>query len=926
MKDPLFKRIRQHAQTRLTFPKGASPSDRMLALKDFMRLESQMLLRYHRKGDSGCRVARARAILTDVLIERLFTDALNRYSEENPQAPIPPVSLIALGGYGRAELNPASDIDLMFLYPDDCENLESLQKFFTEATLYPLWDLKLRLGHSSRTLSQALELSREDPRTLNALFDARLIVGDPEPCKNLYENLRDSVQKEPLTFLERITQTREHDYENFSHTIYLQEPNVKRGPGGLRDYHLLLWVGKGILGLDSVYGLLEKGYLTREQWRRSSKAFDFLMRVRNELHFHTRNPSDVLNLEDQPHIAYRLGYRHANLFERVESFMKDYYHHTYHLHQISVNFQKRLLSQYQPQEAKPKLPTQSFDGFILKDGELFAETNRTFNKDPARLLRVFRHAQQHRAEISHDLRHTIHKSLPLLTPRITRAPEAAETFLSIIHDLGYVAPALLKMHECGVLSRFIPDFKGLTCLVQHEFYHRYTADIHTLNTIKELDRLFHDTTSETAPYRQALEELSHPYLLYLILLLHDIGKAQGIKNHAARGMRIAGPILAHFDIPQPLRNQALLIIEFHLEMSHFWRHYDIDDPITGHALSALLESDPENLRLLYLHTYCDSRGTNPSLWNKHKEALHRRLYEITLTQIDRDQPYGLEKRYETLSEYLKKQPKLDSSRNEIDTHLSQMPDRYLMGQRKETIAKHLELVHTFMGTQSQTDQSAVLISWGEDHNQPGIPVHLICHDRSGLFYRLAGAFTLCGFNILSTHAFTRKDGIAVDTFYVLDETGREIPPSSQTKKHFSDTLRYCLTHKEDLVDRIAAASKGNTPSTFLKRNPADTLPYPSTLRLYYERNLAQNVLTLETTDHPGLLYKVARTISENHFAIVFARIHTEKSVAQDSFYLSYFGEDEAEDLRKLYKGLSQFLQVSPTRTNKTVKQPNPTPL
>ena len=325
---------------------------------------------------------------------------------------------------------------------------------------------------------------------------------------------------------------------DFGDTVFLQEPDIKRGVGGLRDYQNALWMARVRLGSDSVEALEASHYLHKNELNDFVAGYDYLLRVRNTLHILSKRATDVMNLEMQPKVAYQMGYTQRVLLTRVEHFMRAYYGHAQNIYRISKILEHRLaltaldtadrkVSFREVIRARRMDRTKTVDGFVLRGRELAYENSKVFEKDPRRLVRIFRHAQVLNATLDFDLESLVRESLPSLSQEVIDAPEVGKAFRSILQTPGQVYPALFQMHELGVLGRLIPEWQGLTCLVQHEYYHRYTADIHTLNTIRELDLVFTSSDPIYQKYREELRETEEPDLLYLILLLHDIGKSRG---------------------------------------------------------------------------------------------------------------------------------------------------------------------------------------------------------------------------------------------------------------------------------------------------------------------------------------------------------------------------------------------------------------
>ena len=903
----LFRRLHQHAQKRLIFDPGVSRSKQLPAYKRYVELENVMLERMHRKGDSGLEVCQARAAMIDVVIENLFLAALDLYTTEQGTLPCK-MAILATGGYGRRELNPHSDIDLMFLYPIKAggKDFEKFQEVVAEEILYPLWDLGLKVGHASRNAKEVIDECRKEIQSKNAILESRVICGSEPLYKRMRSRFEEFVKSEnSKVYIQERLESELLRHAKSGNTLYLQEPDIKNGVGGLRDYQNILWMAHIKYGFRSFRDLVKAKLLRNDEREALIDAYDFLLRTRTELHMQNRRPTDKLDLDQQPAIAEYLNYPQEDIFERVETFMKDYYTAARTIYQSSEMLKERMalegstgskdrISFREALRARQNLPVKKVEGFQLHKKILSSNNPNVFQEDPVRLIRIFRLAQQFGAKLDSDLRFLITRSIPLIDHSIINSASAAKSFCSILRSPGEVYPVLIQMHEMGVLGRYLPEFGALTCMVQHEYYHRYTADAHVLRTIRHLDRVFSKHDDEYGRYEKELQKNDAPLLLYLILLLHDIGKAEGVKSHDVNGVRIAQPILNRFNIGREQQEQILFIIRNHLKMARFWQRFDLDDPKTAASFAKFVE-DPQKLRLLYVHTYCDARGTAPTLWNNHKDTLHRTLYVRTLEQFQDDEIIE-QKRKDLISmlrqEILEKKIG-DISKEEVEAHFSLLPERYFINTDQEDIELHLRMVNKLL-TQIQTAYSmgtlAPIINWHDDIDLGMTVVNVVTWDRAGLFYKLAGALTLAGVNIVSTKAITRKDHISIDTFYIIDPSGGTVS-DEKARKVFEKRLDEALIQEKELMPAIDEREAKIAD----QRNDKDMLPapFPPSVDVYHELSLKQTIIEVQTSDRIGLLYRISRLITKMGFDIGFARIATERGVAMDTFYIK--NEKSEED-------------------------------
>ncbi|MBK1879567.1 [protein-PII] uridylyltransferase [Pelagicoccus mobilis] len=922
------KRLKNEVASHLAFNAETKPAEKLAALKSFLQSGTEAIKAEHRKAAPGLEIAKARSIMIDALIAQLADPAIKGVQEFISHSDIA-ISVVALGGYGREELCPLSDIDIMFLYPSDTDAslLEKAQEYLVQEVLYPLWDAGLKVGHSSRSVDEAFKEARADIQTKTALLEARLICGS-EP---LFEGFQTSYQlfyrkENPKGYIAQRLEDQRSRRAKFGGSIYMQEPDIKGGVGGLRDYHNTLWMAQVRLNLKHMAGLVPLNYLSKKEHSEILAAYEFLIRVRNELHFRLKRPSDLLSLELQPKVAYRLGYKQRDILERVEGFMRDYYKHAQVIYRVSKNIEKRLAltsketskSAFQSVKsfllARRKERVKRVDGFLIRGQEITFDEKNVFEEEPNRLIRIFRHSQQNNVEIDFELNALIRSSLHLIDDAVRESPEANLSFRTIMQETGNVYPTLNEMHELGVLGAFIPEWGKLTCLVQHEYYHRYTADVHTLHTIRELDEIFSNPDGIYRPYREALHELRLPNLIYLILLLHDIGKAKGIRNHADSGVEIADPILDRLQIDEKNQASVRFIIKNHLQMARFWQRFDIDDPDTAKAFAEQVES-PEYLRLLYVHTFCDAKGTAAGLWNQYKDTLHRTLYRRALDVFKAEGK--LEQHYEEHKAMTQRELlsiEIEGVGNEeIDAHFKLLPDRYFINTGKNEIIQHIRMINQLIKEISGANSLGALkpvIDWQHDVNRSLTVVNIVTWDRAGLFHKLAGALNIAGYSILSAKAISRDDHIAIDTFYVT-ESGRGSSDPEKAKEAFAAAVQDALVSNADLYPRILEIMRKEASDIFSKSddNPLAESFEPQ-VDVYHELSLQRTILEVQAPDHLGLLYQISHQISLHGFDITFARINTERGIAIDTLYLSEVDPEEetnGQKLMELREGLSKAL-------------------
>lgn len=887
--DPLFRRTRQHAAKRLVFSGAQSDRQRLIDIKEFLRLEKEMLLRYHRKGDSGLRLTRARAVIVDVLIQSLFHYAREIVIEVIGK--LKPICILATGGYGRGELCPHSDIDLMFLYSKSLggKTQEVLKETMTREILYPLWDSGLKVGHASRDLKEAIAEAQIDIRNKNSMLDARFICGDRKMSEVFIEKfLRHCRKNEPEKYLEKLfVHQKERRIEKQS-TVYLQAPDVKNGAGSLRDYQGVFWMIKvkfGNLGLEE---LTRRKYLSEHEAKSYAQAYSFLLRVRNELHFLSKRPIDILHLEKQPEVALGLGYQEEDIFRRIEIFMGDYYTNARTISQITGILEQRIVSATAGSTSKlsfrkvisayKSAPAQNVDGFELLNYELGTSNSQIFDEDPERILRLFRHSQRLSATLSPDLRSLVRNRLSLIDSSLINSPSANVTFRSILQEIGNVSPTLCEMHELGVLGRFIPEFGRLTCKVQHDLYHRFTADVHVLHCITVLDEVFQGKRKGSEQYLDAIRKNEVPGLLYLILFLHDLGKDEGPKGHCERGVEIAISLLKRLGISEEMHDRILFVIRNHLEMVRFANKFDLDDPEAIDIFAKFVEGE-QRLRFLYAHTFCDANATAPDLWNAHKEELHSQLFTNTIAVLEGKRapmdPDAIKNSYMDLDI-----PGV--SKEDLREHLDQVPMRYFSHSGREEVTLHLSMLNQFLAKTSK--KSNAVINWRNDVRRTLTVIDIITYDQTGLFEKVTGAISISGLNILGARAVTRNDGIAIDAFYVEAQNSGFVD-DEKTKSECEYFIHSYLSGESSPDKKITELRKKIDGSRIFSNREKLGEKIPSQVDVYRDVNLGRTIVEVKAPDQVGLLHLLAKTISQCEFDIEFARIATEQGIATDVFHI-----------------------------------------
>src|SRR6266542_963194 len=901
----LLEKFEASAAARLA---GHLPSQELGRYKAFLKVESHRLKMRHRAGAGGSEVCHGRALLVDVLIRHLWEIAKDNLSAQ-AQKEFPPLALVALGGYGRAELNPLSDLDIMFLHSGQVvvgpKPLPSLARLM-EGILMPLWDLGFKVGHSVRTIAECVAAAnlRRDPKSMEsktALIESRLVAGDAKLCEKLRKTiLAKCVDGHEEEYLAARMKDQAERPARFGNSATMQEPNIKNGCGGLRDYQNLHWMAFFKYRTPTLAEMQERQFLSAAERKQLETAYDFLLCVRTEMHYLTaspKHPSDTLTKALQPTVATSLGYQDRSASRRLERFMRDLYSHMRNIFLITRILEERLallpkphllpdlrkLGRFIPTPFK-KAPPQAIDGFKFADGQIHPVSPRVFKDQPRRLMRVFLHAQQRGLKLHPDLAQMIRRDLPLVDRGFLYDEHIRETFLELLNQRGNVAPILRAMHEVGLLGKYIPEFGKLTCLVQHEFYHQYTADEHTLMCLAQLDKVWESREPMLSNYAEVFRDLERPFILYLALLLHDAGKAWHTGSHAEVGGKIALRVARRLALDGATTHSLRILIEQHLTMAMVSQRRDLEDQSVIRHFSGLMQT-PENLRMLALLTFADATATSDKLWNGFKDTLLWTLYHKALQVLQGSTDFirAEEKQRELLAEEVSQIMPRTFHRDEVDAHFGSLPQRYFQIHQAKEIFADLSLAHRFMHQQIVEEERALepVVSW---HNAPdrGYTTAKVCTwDRAGLFSILTGSFSAAGSNILSAQIFSRGDGIVLDTFCVTDASAGGVV-SREGRDKFENILRKALVGEG--VDFPALIARQKSARPLYQSLPGERIP----TRIFFDNETSENrtVIDMETEDHLGLLYATSRVLTDLGLDISLAKISTEKGAAIDSFYVS----------------------------------------
>ena len=821
---------------------------------------------------NGAQLVAANAAMTDGLISALFGFTTGTvYPRANPTAG-ERMALVAVGGYGRAELAPHSDIDLLFLLPYK-QNAYTEQVI--EYILYLLWDLGFKVGQAIRSVNECMRLGKGDITIRTAMLETRLVAGAAE----LFETLRQRFRAEIAegtgpAFVEAKLAERDERHKRTGDSRYVLEPNIKEGKGGLRDLHTLFWIAKYIYGVEEIPAMVALGVISEREARRFAKAQNYLCTVRAYLHYLTDREEDRLTFDMQERVAGLMGYTDHAGARGVERFMKHYFLYAKEVGDITRIFCAALEDQH---KRRPRLRFPTFglgrrvvDGFAIEKGRVRAEHEDLFRKDPVALIRLFSVAHREQVDIHPETLRLITRSLPLIDDDLRHDADANQQFLDLLTHERNSEATLRHMNEAGVFGRFVPDFGRVVAQMQHDMYHVYTVDEHTVRALGILHRIEAGEFIEDMPVAsEAIQKLDSRRALYVALLIHDVGKGRG-GDHSVIGAEIALRLGPRLGLSGEETETVAWLVRQHLLMSNTAFRRDVDDPKTLTDFVEVVQS-PERLRLLMCLTVADIRAVGPNVWNGWKAALLRELYyaaeDVMSGQLT---ARGRSERAEAAKDELRARLG-DWNDEDFDQFASRPPAPYWLAFDGDTLHRHAKLIAGAKG-----DDAPLLIDLSVDRFRAITEVTIYTIDDWGLFSRISGAMALSGANIVDAKIFTMSDGMALDSFWIQDVNGAAFD-EPRALRRLKETLERVISTQRRLPKRLS-----------IKTNlPARTRVFRDQPRVMIDNSASATNTLIEVNgrDRPGFLYDVTAAIAELNLQTSSAKIATFGTRAVDVFYV-----------------------------------------
>ena len=881
-----LEKVLAHAEDQLALAGKQRPTEVLPTYKKFLKLEEHRLRLKHQAGGGGREICARRGELVDVILRHVFAAAANAVGQSETS-----LALIALGGYGRGELNPFSDVDVMLLHGDAAGKVSPYVEEMAEQILYLLWDIGFKVGHSTRSMKEALAQANHDMLTKTAMLESRFLAGDRVLAREFRNQFRTKcVIGSEREYVELRMRDQEARHRKFGDSVYMQEPNLKNGCGGLRDYQNLLWMSYFKEGALTTTHLVGEDWLSESDQRRIEMAYDFLLRLRTDLHYLSKRAADILHLNLQEEIARRLRYREKNGQRATEALMRDYYKHTRNIFRVTERITEQFATGYATSGTRALfsfLPLRRgteirVGSFFVRHGQLHTERRDLFKTDPLEMMTAFQRAQEHNVDLSPELEDLLSRALGQITRTYRYAKAPREIFKAILSKKGEVGRALRLMHRIDFLGRYVPEFGQLTCLVQHEFFHRYTADEHTLLCIDKLDALMRTNDPKLIPYRRLFENLEEPFVLYLALLLHDTGRAVGARPHSEASALFAQSVAKRLQLSPEQRKSLILLVDHHVTLSSIAQQRNLDDPATIAEFAKVVRNQ-KNLHALMLLTLADGQGTSGQSWSDWKESLVWQLFQATSQYLADQKSYHEQTKIERESLEAAAAAELPSDfADEIEAHFEFMPDNYFRASDVAEIVQHLNLFRSFFeNTSTQLDRPLVpAVNW-EAFPQFGHSIASFCTwDRLHLLAKIAGSFSVVPLNILSADIFPREDHAILAVFRVCDTKGQAVT-EGQDRAQVENTLRHALE-----VEIFEFASLLEEARHKIQHRRLEELEFPAGIAIDNKAHPTYTLVQIEAPDRVGLLYDLLTALEQEGTNIVLSRISTQKGAAIDTFYIT----------------------------------------
>ncbi|WP_374648012.1 [protein-PII] uridylyltransferase [Rhizorhabdus sp.] len=834
----------------------------------------------------GSETASAYAFLTDQILRLIYDFTTERLYPISNRSSAERLTLIAVGGYGRGEMALHSDVDIAFLTP---WKQTSWSEQVIESMLYSMWDLGLKVGHSSRSLDDMIRMAKSDLTIRTALLEGRFVWGDIA----LYDEAaalfrRDVVTGTARTFVSEKLQERDDRHKRMGDSRYVVEPNLKEGKGGLRDLHTLFWIGKYVYLVQSVPELVEKGLLTRAELRQFQKAENFLWAVRCHLHIVAGRPEDRLTFDVQPEIARRMRYAERPGKSAVERFMQHYFLMAKRVGDLTAIFLAHIDETFAARGRRFGFPSlrrrpSKLDGFVLDRGRLAIPADDFFAQDPVRLVQMFAIADRHGLEIHPLAMRAAGRDAKLIDNGVRRDPRANAYFMDVLTSHNTPETVLRWMNEAGVFGRFVPDFGRVVAQMQFDMYHHYTVDEHSIRAIGLLNQIEKGVLGDDHPLAsKILPGIVQRRVLYAAVLLHDIAKGRG-GDHSVLGAEVAEKLCPRFGLSPAETETVAWLVRHHLAMSDTAFKRDLSDFKTILDFAEKVQS-PERLRLLFCLTIVDIRAVGPGVWNSWKRQLLGDLYEAA-EEVLRLGHKQTGRRERIAAKHAQLQLRLGWDDARFAAYVARFPEAYWVAESVDILEGNARLIEAADG-----EGKPLSIVSSPDADRGATLVSIYAGDHPGLFYRIAGAIHLAGASVIDARIHTTRDGMAIDNLLVQDPFGQPFEGDDRMTR-LSIAIEDALANRTRMADRLAAKP--------LTRPRADAFSIEPAALIDNRASNRYTVIEVNARDRPALLHALAHALFQAKVMIHSAHIATYGERAVDVFYVADLTGDKITSAARL---------------------------
>ena len=832
------------------------------------------------EGGDGLRCARHLSNIQDELIRTLFQYVV-KHIHPAPEREQRRLVVAAVGGYGRGTLAPGSDIDLLFLLPtkDDAWTVKVV-----EAMLYTLWDLRQKVGHSTRSIEECLRYAREDMTIRTALLEARQILGDPALFEDMRQRFDDEVvSNTPTEFVAAKLAERDARITKAGRSRFLVEPNVKDGKGGLRDLNTLFWIAKYVYRVREASELVQAGLFTRKEYRLFLRCEEFLWRVRCHLHFVTGRAEERLSFDLQRTLAERLGYKGRAGLYGVERFMKHYFLIAKEVGDLTAI----VCAALEERQAKPSPMLDRFFGriwrrkdalankdFVIENARITVADPATFARDPINIIRLFATADESGLAIHPDAMRLVTLSLTKIDLKMRADPEANRLFMSILTSRNSPEIVLRLMNQAGVLGRFIPDFGRIVALMQFNMYHSYTVDEHLLRAVGILADIESGRSAIEHPLAQeVLPGIQDRTVLYVAMFLHDIAKGR-IEDHSIAGRAVARRLCPRLGLDEAQTESVMWLIEQHLVMSDTAQRRDLSDRRTIETFAEIVGTI-DRLNMLLVLTICDIRAVGPGVWNGWKAELLRTLYWETENLIGGEQSTKARERRvaEAREELRAALPKW--SEHDFAAYAARHQAPYWLKVDLPHKIRHANILNM-----SEVEAPGPVVDYVTEEARGITELTVIAPDHPRLLSTIAGACAAAAADIVDAQIFTTTDGLALDMIYVTRALDRDEDELRRAGR-IALAIERSLSGEIRLAEMVGAQRRGEGPA-------ADVFDVPPEVRIDNSLSNRFTVIEVAGLDRRGLLFNLTAIFSQLELNIGSAHIATFGEKAADVFYVTDF--------------------------------------